>query len=256
MEKEFHDRNPPLGRPERDGRQRSTASAKRKRRRAPSACMMTGCIGVAGCLGTPGRSRTLTKHRRPRRSGTGIPYPCEARRRSASATDLHEEEIIPVSGASFPTMQAFLDRTRRSAARRFAFSNKIRMTHMKDRVPELEGSATLSRSGQRALEMTLARAEPRVRQHCMDSVSRMRPATAIRRRTTLLCTAQVSSTTLTTRPPISSPAFIPGRHGSLRPVRHRPYSILSARCTSPARRSSAGSSARRSSRISCPSATT
>lgn len=85
-----------------------------------------GCIGVAGCLGTPDE-KALTEKATEALS-LNIPYPCKLEG-ALEKEDLHEEEIIPVP-ALIPTMQAFLDRLGK-ACPRFAFSNKISLNYTK-----------------------------------------------------------------------------------------------------------------------------
>ena len=85
-----------------------------------------GCIGVAGCLGTPDE-KALTEKATEALS-LNIPYPCKLEG-ATEQEDLHEEEIIPVP-ALIPTMQAFLDRLGK-ACPRFAFSNKISLNYTK-----------------------------------------------------------------------------------------------------------------------------
>ncbi len=85
-----------------------------------------GCIGVAGCLGTPDE-KALTEKATEALS-LNIPYPCKLEG-ALEKEDLHEEEIIPVP-ALIPTMQAFLDRLG-EACPRFAFSNKISLNYTK-----------------------------------------------------------------------------------------------------------------------------
>lgn len=85
-----------------------------------------GCIGVAGCLGTPDE-KALTE-KAVEALALGIPYPC----RLGGALEreiLREEEILPLSGF-IPTMQRFLDRLG-EACPRFAFSNKIDLSYRK-----------------------------------------------------------------------------------------------------------------------------
>lgn len=85
-----------------------------------------GCIGIAGCLGTPDEQALTAKATEA--LALGIPYPCKLEGALEQA-DLHEEEIIPVP-ALIPTMQNFLDRLSK-ACPRFAFSNKISLTYEK-----------------------------------------------------------------------------------------------------------------------------
>ncbi len=79
-----------------------------------------GCIGVAGCLGTPDENALTDKAREA--LALGIPYPCKLDG-ALEQENLNEKEIIPVSKL-IPTMQSFLDRLG-DACPRFAFSNKI-----------------------------------------------------------------------------------------------------------------------------------
>ena len=83
-----------------------------------------GCIGVAGCLGTPDEEALTSKAKDALE--LGIPYPCNLEG-ALEKTDLHEEEIIPVA-AFLPTMQTFLDRLGK-ACPRFALSNKISLRY-------------------------------------------------------------------------------------------------------------------------------
>ena len=83
-----------------------------------------GCIGVAGCLGTPDEE-TLTA-KAIEALALGIPYPCKLEG-ALEQENLHEEEIIPIPEL-IPTMQNFLDRLGK-ACPRFAFSNKIKLTY-------------------------------------------------------------------------------------------------------------------------------
>ncbi|MGM9665465.1 MAG: metallopeptidase TldD-related protein [Eubacteriales bacterium] len=83
-----------------------------------------GCIGVAGCLGTPDE-KALTEKATEALS-LNIPYPCKLEG-ATEQEDLHEEEIIPVP-ALIPTMQAFLVRLGETCPR-FAFSNKISLNY-------------------------------------------------------------------------------------------------------------------------------
>lgn len=85
-----------------------------------------GCIGVAGCLGTPDEE-TLTA-KAIEALALGIPYPCKLEG-ALEQEDLNEKEIIPVSEL-IPTMQSFLDRLG-DACPRFAFSNKISLNYRK-----------------------------------------------------------------------------------------------------------------------------
>lgn len=83
-----------------------------------------GCIGVAGCLGTPDEA-VLTEKAKEALS-LGIPYPCKLEGTLEQA-DLHEGEILPTAEI-IPTMQSFLDRLS-TACPRFALSNKISLTY-------------------------------------------------------------------------------------------------------------------------------
>ncbi len=192
-----------------------------------------GKIGIAGCLGTPDENE-LTK-KATEALGLGIPYPCKPDR-ELEMTDLHDEEIIPVPEL-IPTMQSFLDRLGERCPK-FAFSNKIRMTHMKTEYRNSKGRHLVSSGRDLSIELAV---QNRGSGNLFDTFLGLK--------------SSVNSTTLTIRPPISSPGNT--RSSWVHPTCSAHfYSILSARCTFPARRSSAGSSARRSSRISCPSATT
>ena len=85
-----------------------------------------GCIGVAGCLGTPDEAALTAKA--VEALALGIPYPC--RLDGAMEKEiLHEEEIIPIPEL-IPTMQSFLDRLG-EACPRFALSNKISLNYGK-----------------------------------------------------------------------------------------------------------------------------
>ena len=79
-----------------------------------------GCIGVAGCLGTP--DEAALEKKAVKALALGIPYPCHLEG-ALEKIDLHEDEIIPVPEL-IPTMQRFLDRLGEMCPR-FAFSNKI-----------------------------------------------------------------------------------------------------------------------------------
>lgn len=121
-----------------------------------------GCIGVAGCLGTPDEA-TLTASA-TEALATGIPYPCELGN-AEEREDLHEEEIIPVS-RFIPTMQEFLDRIG-EACPRFAFSNKISMKYRKTEYRNSKGRH-LTSSGN-SMEITLL-IQNRGSGNMMDSV--------------------------------------------------------------------------------------
>ena len=79
-----------------------------------------GCIGVAGCLGTP--DEAAREKKAVKALALGIPYPCRLDG-ALEREEAHDEEIIPVS-RFIPTMQRFLDRLGEMCPR-FAFSNKI-----------------------------------------------------------------------------------------------------------------------------------
>ena len=79
-----------------------------------------GCIGVAGCLGTP--DEAALEKKAVKALALGIPYPCRLDG-ALEREEAHDEEIIPVS-RFIPTMQRFLDRLGEMCPR-FAFSNKI-----------------------------------------------------------------------------------------------------------------------------------
>lgn len=85
-----------------------------------------GCIGVAGCLGTPDE-KALTE-KAAEALTLGIPYPCDLGG-PLEQEILREDEIIPVP-EFIPTMQNFLDRLG-EACPRFAFSNKIKLSYRK-----------------------------------------------------------------------------------------------------------------------------
>ena len=85
-----------------------------------------GCIGVAGCLGTPDENALTDKAKEA--LALGIPYPCKLDG-MLEQENLNEKEIIPVS-ALIPTVQSFLDRLN-EACPRFAFSNKISLHYRK-----------------------------------------------------------------------------------------------------------------------------
>ncbi len=82
-----------------------------------------GCIGVAGCLGTP--DEDALEKKAVEALALGIPYPCRLEG-ALERKEMHEEEIIPVP-QFIPTMQRFLDRLS-EACPRFAFSNKITLS--------------------------------------------------------------------------------------------------------------------------------
>ncbi len=85
-----------------------------------------GCIGVAGCLGTPDEAALEKKAAEALK--LGIPYPCGLEG-ALEREEVHEEEIFPVP-AFMPAMQRFLDRLG-EACPRFAFSNKISLIDKK-----------------------------------------------------------------------------------------------------------------------------
>lgn len=85
-----------------------------------------GCIGVAGCLGTPDE-KALTE-KAVEALALGIPYPCNLDG-ALEQEILCEDEIIPVP-EFIPTMQNFLDRLG-EACPKFAFSNKIKLSYRK-----------------------------------------------------------------------------------------------------------------------------
>ena len=107
-----------------------------------------GCIGVAGCLGTPDEEALTAKAKDALE--LGIPYPCSLEGALEKA-DLHEEEIIPVA-AFLPTMQTFLDRLGK-ACPRFALSNKVSLRYKRSEYRNSLGRRLLS-SGQ-SLSMEL-----------------------------------------------------------------------------------------------------
>ena len=98
-----------------------------------------GCIGVAGCLGTPDEE-TLTEKAKEALA-LGIPYPCKFDG-ALTRESLHEEEILPVSEL-IPTMQNFLDRLG-DACPRFAFSNKISLNYEKTEYRNSQGRHLIS----------------------------------------------------------------------------------------------------------------
>ena len=66
-----------------------------------------GCIGIAGCLGTPDEQKLTEKAMEA--LALGIPYPCKLDG-ALEQESLHEEEIIPVSGPprrSLPSFRLF-----------------------------------------------------------------------------------------------------------------------------------------------------
>lgn len=79
-----------------------------------------GCIGVAGCLGTP--DEAALEKKAVKALALGIPYPCRLDG-ALEREEAHDEEIISVP-RFIPTMQRFLDRLGEMCPR-FAFSNKI-----------------------------------------------------------------------------------------------------------------------------------
>ena len=85
-----------------------------------------GCIGIAGCLGTPDEQKLTEKAMEA--LTLGIPYPCKLDG-ALEQESLHEEEIIHVSDF-IPTMQSFLDRLG-EVCPKFAFSNKISLNYQK-----------------------------------------------------------------------------------------------------------------------------
>ena len=109
-----------------------------------------GKIGIAGCLGTPDENE-LTK-KATEALGLGIPYPCKPDR-ELEMTDLHDEEIIPVPEL-IPTMQSFLDRLGERCPK-FAFSNKIRMTHMKTEYRNSNGRHLVSSGRELSIELAV-----------------------------------------------------------------------------------------------------
>lgn len=121
-----------------------------------------GCIGVAGCLGTPDEASLTAAATEA--LGVGIPYPCELGD-ALEHEDLREEEIIPVS-RFIPTMQKFLDQLG-EACPRFAFSNKIGMKYRKTEYRNSKGRH-LTSSGN-SMEITLL-IQNRGSGNMMDSV--------------------------------------------------------------------------------------
>lgn len=93
-----------------------------------------GCIGVAGCLGTPDEQALTEKA--VEALALGIPYPCKLGG-ALERECLQEKEILPVS-ALIPTMQTFLDRLG-EACPRFAFSNKISLHYRKTEYRNSQG---------------------------------------------------------------------------------------------------------------------
>ncbi len=85
-----------------------------------------GCIGIAGCLGTPDEESLTAKAAEALE--VGIPYPCKLGE-ALDRDELHDEEIIPVP-EFIPRMQSFLDRLGQ-ACPNFAFSNKISLKYKK-----------------------------------------------------------------------------------------------------------------------------
>ena len=83
-----------------------------------------GCIGIAGCLGTPDE-KALTE-KAIEALALGIPYPCNLGG-ALEQEILCEDEIIPIPDF-IPTMQNFLDRLGETCPR-FAFSNKIQLSY-------------------------------------------------------------------------------------------------------------------------------
>lgn len=79
-----------------------------------------GCIGVAGCLGTP--DEAALEKKAVKALALGIPYPCRLDG-ALEREEAHDGEIISVP-RFIPTMQRFLDRLGEMCPR-FAFSNKI-----------------------------------------------------------------------------------------------------------------------------------
>ena len=100
-----------------------------------------GCIGVAGCLGTPDEE-TLTA-KAIEALTLGIPYPCKLEG-ALEQENLHEEEIIPIPEL-IPTMQNFLDRLGKVCPR-FAFSNKIKLTYERNEYKNSLGKRWLMRA--------------------------------------------------------------------------------------------------------------
>ena len=93
-----------------------------------------GCIGVAGCLGTPDENALTDKAREA--LALGIPYPSSLGG-ALEKEILHEEEIIPVPEL-LPAMQRFLNRLG-EACPRFAFSNKISLDYTKSEYRNSKG---------------------------------------------------------------------------------------------------------------------
>lgn len=93
-----------------------------------------GCIGVAGCLGTPDEDELTAKA--VKALSLGIPYPCKMEG-ALVQEDMREDEIIPVKDL-IPTMQSFLDRLNNSC-QRFAFSNKIKLSYNKSEYRNSQG---------------------------------------------------------------------------------------------------------------------
>lgn len=101
-----------------------------------------GCIGVAGCLGEPDED-ALTAQAKEALS-FGIPYPCKLEG-AAEITELHDEEIIPVSEL-VPVMKDFLKRLGELCPK-MAFSNKISLNYGKTEYRNSLGRHLLSSGG-------------------------------------------------------------------------------------------------------------
>lgn len=107
-----------------------------------------GCIGVAGCLGEPDEE-ALTEQAKAALS-FGIAYPCELE--GALELELrNDEEIIPIP-EFVPTMQRFLDRLG-DACPRFAFSNKIMLSHNVKEYRNSKGRRLFSSARELAIQL-------------------------------------------------------------------------------------------------------
>lgn len=107
-----------------------------------------GCIGVAGCLGTP--DEAALEKKAVKALALGIPYPCKLDG-ALEREEAHDEEIISVP-RFIPTMQRFLDRLGEMCPR-FAFSNKISLNDERAEYRNSQGRHLVS-SG-RSMEISL-----------------------------------------------------------------------------------------------------
>jgi len=115
-----------------------------------------GCIGVAGCLGTP--DEAALEKKAVKALALGIPYPCRLDG-ALEREEAHDEEIISVS-RFIPTMQRFLDRLGEMCPR-FAFQQN-QPERRKGGVSQFAGTASGQLRAQHRHQS--AGAEPRLGQ--------------------------------------------------------------------------------------------